>query len=122
MTDTKKKAIAVTSKDLWLRLKELGVTIPDNCADIIIEARVGDVVRIYYRCYADKEATEAAASIMFRVDSELADAPRTTYERVQAMFAAYWKVAGDRSDIGPGEAWKNLTEEQKGGWYQAVMA
>lgn len=122
MKEIKQKAIAVVAKDLYTKLQELGVKIPDNCADIIIEARVGDVVNIYYRCFADQETVDAMAAVMLKVNSELAEPHRFTDERAQRMFSAYWRTTTGLTGDGWKDAWELLADEQKGGWYQAVHA
>jgi hypothetical protein len=44
----------VPSVDLWESLHKAGL-VPEQCCDIIIEARVGDVVRIHYQAYPRKD-------------------------------------------------------------------
>jgi hypothetical protein len=120
--EIRKKAVMVVAKDLWSMLGELGVKLPDNCCDIIIEARVGDVVRIYYACFAGQEEAEAAARVILRVDSELADEPGAYRERAERAFAAYWKHVNNREDDGWKEAWDRFEGQERVGWYLAVQA
>lgn len=122
MTDIKKKAIAVTCRDFWQLLIDAGVKVPDYCADVIIEARAGGVVQIYYRCFADQKTVDTAAAVIFRVESELADKDHSSMDRAQRMFAAYWRVTTGLQGEGWKDAWEILPDDQKGGWIQAVFA
>lgn len=126
MKEELKKAICVTTKDLWLMLQQAGVKVPDNCGTIIIEARLKDVVRIYYQCFADMEATQTAAGVIMKVDSELSDPQLTIDERARAKFRVYWETSTgattEEEKAGWADAWEALPREHKGGWYRAVTA
>lgn len=122
MNEEKKRAIAVTARDFHQILKDAGVQLPQNCATVIIEAHVGGVVEVFYRCFADDETVTAAAQTILKVETQLKNPQPSVTERAQCMFAAYWRVTTGLVGEGWRDAWEALEEQQKGGWMQAVYA
>lgn len=56
---------------LWQILRSAGVTLPEDITRIIIDARVGNVVQVYYQCYAQHEVFGAGLDILAAGFTEL---------------------------------------------------
>ncbi len=63
--EEREPCVAVT--DLWTRLKAAGIDLPANVSRIIIDCPCGDVVRIHWSTYADKDAMEVIADVIVDV-------------------------------------------------------
>ena len=55
MSEAIKITSVITTREFHQRLVALGIVIPEQCSHIIIEAKVGGLVEIFFRCFADEE-------------------------------------------------------------------
>lgn len=122
MNEIVKRSPAVTSMTFLKLLKEAGVNLPENVAQVIVESKAQDMVRVYYRCFADHETVNALVDVVMKVDREATSEELYPDSRAKALYAAYWR--GTAGFIGEGwkDAWEMLSPEEKHGWEQAAKA